>query len=80
VKANVQEENIKDATQVEISDAPEPELVKTPTSFDRSVIPVDGPDPELTLPKVWKYSLSNGMQVLGIEQDELPLVQFTIEL
>lgn len=79
-KANVPEESIKDATQVEISDIAEPELVKTPTGFDRSVLPVDGPDPALTLPKVWKYGLPNGMQVFGIEQNELPLVQFTIEL
>jgi zinc protease len=79
-KANVQEESIKDATQVEISDAPEPALVKTPTSFDRSVIPVDGPDPEITIPKVWKHSLPDGLQVYGIEQNELPLVQVAVEL
>jgi zinc protease len=79
-KANVQEESIKDATQVEISGLAEPEIIKTPTSFDRSVMPVDGPDPELKLPVVWKSDLPNGMKVLGIEQNELPLVQFTIEL
>jgi zinc protease len=78
-KANVPEETIQDATQVEITDVAEPELVKTPTSFDRSVMPVDGPDPAITLPKVWKNSLPNGMQVYGIEQNELPLVQITIE-
>ena len=79
-KANVQEETIQDATQVEITDLAEPELIKTPTSFDRSVVPVDGPDPAITLPKVWKNSLPNGLQVYGIEQNELPLVQISIEI
>jgi len=78
-KVNVPEETIQDATQVEITDLAEPELVKTKTSFDRSVVPVDGTDPTITLPKVWKNSMPNGLQVYGIEQNELPLVQMTIE-
>lgn len=80
VNANVQEEDIKNATQVEIENMPEEPIVKTPSSFDRSVIPADGPDPAITLPVVWEEKLGNGMEVLGIENDELPLVQFTIVL
>jgi zinc protease len=53
---------------------------KTPSSFDRSIEPPYGPAPELKIPEVWQSSLSNGMQVYGITNDELPLVQFNIRL
>jgi zinc protease len=49
-----------------------------PTSFDRSVPPALGPDPEVTLPAVWKGELSNGLKVYGIEHTELPIVQFSL--
>jgi zinc protease len=55
-------------------------ITKTPTLIDRSVMPADGPDPALNLPLVWNSKLSNGMQIFGIEQDELPLVQFSVEM
>ncbi|MCX6226612.1 MAG: insulinase family protein, partial [Bacteroidia bacterium] len=81
MNAGVKEEDILTATQVKIDEnAPEETVVKTPTSFDRSVMPKDGPDPAINLPVIWDDKLSNGMRVLGIEQSELPLVQFNITL
>ncbi|MFC2102682.1 M16 family metallopeptidase, partial [Bacteroidota bacterium] len=80
VKAGVVEESIADATQVEIADTEEEEVVKTPTKMDRSVMPADGPDPLLNVPTVWEGSLANEIKVYGIEQHELPLIQFSITL
>jgi len=79
-KAAVKEESITDATQVKIKEDGDATYAKTPTSFDRSVMPKDGPDPALTLPVVWSSKLSNGLAVFGTEQRELPLVQFSVEL
>ncbi|MCX6305003.1 MAG: pitrilysin family protein [Bacteroidetes bacterium] len=79
-KAGVKEESITDAAQVEIKGTDEDVYTKTKTLIDRSVMPADGPNPSLILPVVWNTKLSNGMQVYGIEQDELPLVQFSVEL
>jgi len=79
VSAGVVEEDILNATEVVIDDqAVEKEIAKTPSSFDRSIMPVDGADPGLTIPQVWSAELDNGMKVLGVEQTELPLVQFNI--
>lgn len=78
-KAAIVEESIKDATQVEIKGGDDTPIVKTPAKFDRSVIPADGPDPVVSLPVIWQDRLKNGMKVLGIENDELPLVEFSIE-
>ncbi|MCK9401019.1 MAG: insulinase family protein [Bacteroidales bacterium] len=80
VDAGVKEEDITNATQVSIEEMKEEVIGQTPSSFDRNVIPVDGPDPMLNLPVVWERKLDNGMRVLGVENNELPLVQFNIVL
>jgi len=81
MNAGVKEEDILNATQVEIDmNAPEEEVVKTQSLFDRSVMPLDGPDPAIILPVIWDDKLSNGLVVSGIEQTELPLVQFNLTL
>ena len=80
VKADIVEESIADATEVSQDVADAEELVRTETILDRSVEPVPGPDPEITIPEIWKDKLANGMKVYGILHDELPLVQYNIVL
>jgi zinc protease len=80
VIAGVKEEDIQNATQVKIDESAGEEIVKTPTAFDRTVIPADGPEPVVNIPAVWNDKLENGLSVWGIEQNELPLVQFNIVL
>jgi zinc protease len=80
VDAGVKEEDINNATQVNIEQMVEEPIAQTPSSFDRKIIPADGPDPLLNLPVVWQGKLDNGLKVFGIENDELPLVQFNIVL
>jgi zinc protease len=78
--AGIVEEDVTRAAEVKLGDIAEESYEKTPTKFDRSVKPPLGPDPTVNLPVVWTSSLSNGMEIWGIEQNELPLVQFTITL
>ncbi len=78
VKANVAEENINNATEVKNEVADNEVIIKTKTKLDRSKMPVSGPDPEIKLPKIWNSTLANGLRIYGIEQTELPLVQFNI--
>jgi zinc protease len=72
------EEDVMKAAQIKADTTKEEPIAKTPTKLDRSVKPVIGPDPEVTIPNPWKESLSNGMKVWGIVQNELPLVQYSI--
>jgi len=51
---------------------------KTPSSFDRSVEPPYGDSPGINVPNVWTADLDNGMAIYGIENNELPLVQFNL--
>ncbi|MFA6481209.1 MAG: pitrilysin family protein, partial [Bacteroidales bacterium] len=81
INAGVKEEEIQNAAQVKIDEnAPEESVIKTPSAFDRSIMPVDGPDPDINLPILWEDKLANGMKIFGIEQNELPLVNFDITM
>ncbi|MDT0557054.1 pitrilysin family protein [Ichthyenterobacterium sp. W332] len=53
---------------------------KTQSSFDRSIEPPYGESPDLVVPNVWKDELSSGIKVFGIENNEVPLVQFELEI
>ena len=76
--AGIVEEDVTKAAEVKASVTTEEPIVKTSTKLDRSVMPEIGPDPEVTIPSPWKTSLSNGIKVWGIEQNELPLVQYSV--
>ncbi|WP_347925722.1 pitrilysin family protein [Pontimicrobium sp. SW4] len=77
VIAAVVEEEIKENVDVEVAER-NSEVIKTPSSFDRSIEPGQGPSPKLNIPASWTALLANEMEVLGIEQTELPLVNFSL--
>lgn len=76
-KAPVVEEEIKENVEKVIEDKEE-EIAKTPSNFDRSVEPAQGPAPALSIPTSWNAELTNGMKVFGIEQNEIPTVNFSL--
>jgi zinc protease len=76
--ANIVEEDVTKAAEVKADAVVEEAIVKTPTKFDRSTMPAVGSDPEVTVPKPWSGSLSDGMKIWGIKQSELPMVQYSI--
>ncbi len=78
-KADVVEESIENATEVsqDLEEEAE-EIAKTPSSFDRSVEPAPGPDPVVVPPEIWSDALSDGIEILGIAYDEVPLVNYSL--
>jgi len=69
VPAGVKEENIKEASQVEIAKTGDEKIIKTSSLINRTVEPANGKVPEVKVPTVWKATLSNGVQVVGIENE-----------
>ncbi len=55
-------------------------IARTPSAIDRSVEPPFGETPTLVAPTVWRAELANGLPVLGIEDREIPLVQFHLRI
>lgn len=79
-KAAVVEEAIVQGAEETFDASIKATYERTPSTFDRTVEPPYGDTPEVAIPAIWKSELSNGMKVLGIENDEVPLVQFNITI
>jgi zinc protease len=77
-KAEVVEEKIIAGAEEEVDPNVKATYEKTPSKFDRSVEPPYGPAPEVKIPAIWEDKLANGLRVYGIENPEVPLVQFEI--
>ncbi|MCX6302035.1 MAG: pitrilysin family protein [Bacteroidia bacterium] len=78
VPAGVKEENISEASQVEIEEKSDDQIVKTTSLIDRTAEPGVGEEPAVNVPEVWKAELSNGIKVYGIQNKELPLVDMSL--
>ncbi|WP_435577475.1 M16 family metallopeptidase [Gilvibacter sp.] len=63
----------------QVGQGEEAEYEKTPSKYDRSE-PAFGEAPLFTMPTVWEGALANGMKTYGIENSELPLINFTITI
>ena len=79
--AEIDEEEIVMGRDDETFDVPDStDFERTSSSFDRSKEPPYGESPAVTVPNVWTTDLDNGLAVYGIENTEMPLVQFTLRL
>lgn len=54
--------------------------VKPKDAFDRSQMPVSGANPTVKVPPFWRETLPSGVQVIGSESRELPLVTLTFSM
>ncbi|WP_281560759.1 pitrilysin family protein [Thalassomonas sp. RHCl1] len=79
VKAKVEEEVIKQGAEENFVENDAIAFDKTPTRFDRSEPPLSEL-PELKIPDVWQTAQTNGLRVYGIEQTELPIVNFSLRI
>ncbi|MFB9079691.1 M16 family metallopeptidase [Flavobacterium procerum] len=78
--ATVVEEKIIDGKEESFDASIAGTYKKTPSTFDRSTEPPYGQAPDVKLPVVWKKKLSSGLNLFGIENHEVPLVQFQLEI
>lgn len=79
-KAEVVEEKVVQGAEKAVDPSANADYARTPSTFDRSKEPAYGPTPALKVPPVWDAKLANGMRVVGIENNEVPLVQFDIAI
>jgi len=77
-RADIREENINEASQVDIAEGGNEQPFRSPSEIDRTFEPPAGPEPEVKVPGIWKAELKNGIKVYGIENSELPLVTMNI--
>src|SRR5688572_22422475 len=77
-KADVVEEVIAANENEQVDPNVKAAYEKTPSGFDRSKEPPYGKEPKITIPSVWQTRLGNSMRIAGIENKEVPLVQFDL--
>lgn len=77
-KAEVVEEKIVQGAEDAVDPNINASYTKTPSKIARDKEPAYGPAAEVKLPTVWNDKLKNGLRVYGIQNDEVPLVQFEI--
>ncbi len=75
----VEEEIIAGAENAPIPES-ETEFEKTISKIDRSIEPTLGESPVVGVPQIWTGNLSNGLSIYGIENSELPLVEFSLRI
>lgn len=79
-KAEVVEEKIVEGKESTFDPSIAATYEKTPSSFDRSIEPPYGDSPDVIVPEVYKDELSSGIKVFGIENNEVPLVEFNFTI
>ncbi len=77
-RAEVVEEAIVEGAEESFDASIAAEYEHTPSSFDRTQEPAYGEKPVVEVPPIWETALGNGLKVYGIENRELPLVQFEL--
>ncbi len=80
-KASIVEEEIVEGNEKPPMDEGDLEdIKKTPSKLDRMIEPPFGDAPTIDLPEIYNGSLPNGLKFYGVENNELPLVAFSIRL
>ena len=54
--------------------------VKAKDNFDRKIMPPSGANPVVNVPDFWKKTIHGNMKIIGVENNELPLVNLNIYL
>ena len=78
--ADVVEERVIQGAEEELILGDDVAYERTPSRFDRTIEPTYGAASQASVPAVWEQQLTNGMRVSGIENNELPVVQFNLIL
>ncbi|WP_286262198.1 M16 family metallopeptidase [Thalassotalea atypica] len=80
VLVKIKEEKVELGSEADFDASTQAEYKKTPSSFDRSIEPAYGKALVISVPNVQRTELSNGIDVLSIYSDEVPLVEIELTL
>ena len=79
VLASIVEEQVVQGAEKEVVEGDNArDFPRTASSFDRTIEPAYGAAYDLPTPDIWRASLSNGIDVYGIESNETSLVYFSL--
>lgn len=78
--AEVVEEVVVQGAEADVPYDPDARIFEpTPSSFDRTAEPPFGEGYELPTPAIWQTEADNGLTIVGMSSDEVPLIEFSID-
>ncbi|MEM7729343.1 MAG: pitrilysin family protein [Pseudomonadota bacterium] len=78
--AEVVEEVVVQGADADVPYDPDARIFEpTPSAFDRTVEPPFGAAYELPVPAIWQAEGENGLRIVGMHSDEVPLIEFSID-
>jgi len=78
--ATVVEEVVVQGAEADVPYDPDARIFEpTPSSFDRTVEPDFGEPYTLPIPAIWRAEATNGLDIVGIQSNEVPLIEFAID-
>ncbi|GLQ19397.1 M16 family metallopeptidase [Algimonas porphyrae] len=78
--AEVVEEVVVQGAEADVPYDPDARVFEpTPSAFDRTVEPPFGEAYTLPVPSIWTTEAANGLEIVGIQSDEVPLIEFSID-
>jgi zinc protease len=81
VTAEVVEEVVIQGAEADVPYDPDARIFEpTPSSFDRTVEPPFGDPYTPPSPTIWRAETDNGISVVGIQSDEVPLIEFSLDI
>ncbi|CAM3813524.1 M16 family metallopeptidase [Litorimonas haliclonae] len=79
-KAEVVEEVVVQGAEKDVAYDPDARIFEpSPSSFDRTVEPPFGDSYTLPSPQIWHADGENGLTMFGIQSDEVPLIEFSLD-
>lgn len=79
-KAEVVEEVVVQGAEKDVAYDPDARVFEpSPSSFDRTVEPPFGDSYTLPSPNIWHADGENGLAMFGIQSDEVPLIEFSLD-
>jgi zinc protease len=55
-------------------------IMQNTSGFDRSVMPKAGANPQIEVPKLWRESFGNGLQIIATQNNETPTVSLLLSI
>ncbi|MCW8865696.1 MAG: insulinase family protein [Colwellia sp.] len=55
-------------------------IMKNTSSFDRSIMPKAGVNPQIEVPKLWRDSFKNGIEIIATQNSETPTVSLLLSI
>lgn len=78
--AEVVEEVVVQGAEADVPYDPDARIYEpTASSFDRTVEPDFGDPYTPPSPSIWRADADNGLEIVGIQSDEVPLIEFSID-